>query len=63
MLGGNLGNFNISLMVPIEVPIQKYSSGPQHYNPVWDFFLTAGVKVCVLVTPPPQSWQWLRLEV
>ena len=31
-LGGTLENFQISLMVPIEVPIHKYFSGPQHYN-------------------------------
>ena len=30
---GNVGNFKISLMVSIEVPIHKYSSGPQNYNP------------------------------
>ena len=29
-----MGNLNISLMVPIEVPIQKYFSGLQNYNPV-----------------------------
>ena len=33
LLGGNLGNFFISLMVPIEVPIHKYFSEPQNYNP------------------------------
>ena len=29
-----MGNFAISLMVPIEVPIHKYFSEPQNYNPV-----------------------------
>ena len=33
-LGGNLGNFLISFMVLIEVPIHKYFSEPQNYNPV-----------------------------
>ena len=33
-LGGNLGNFFISFMVPTEVPIHKYFSEPQNYNPV-----------------------------
>ena len=32
-LGGTLGDFKISLVVLIEVPIRKYFSGPQHYNP------------------------------
>ena len=32
-LGGNLGNFLISFMVLIEVPIHKYFSEPQNYNP------------------------------
>ena len=35
-LGGNLGNFLISFMIPIEVPIHKYFSEPQNYNPVKD---------------------------
>ena len=35
LLGGNLGNFLTSLMVPIEVPIHKYLSEPQNYNPVF----------------------------
>ena len=29
LIGGNLGNFTISLMAFIEVPIQIYFSGPQ----------------------------------
>ena len=33
-VGGNLGNFKVSLMVSKEVPIHKYLSGPQNYNPV-----------------------------
>ena len=32
-LGGTLGNVSISLMGSIEVPIQKYFSGPQNYTP------------------------------
>ena len=28
-----MGNFLISFMVPIEVPIHKYFSEPQNYNP------------------------------
>ena len=32
-LGGNLGNFLISLVVPTEVRIDKYFSEPQNYNP------------------------------
>ena len=32
-LGSNLGNFNISLMFLIEVPIHKYFTGPQNCNP------------------------------
>ena len=33
-LGGNLGNFLISFMVLMEVPIHKYFSGPQNCIPV-----------------------------
>ena len=32
-LGGNLGTVLISFMVPTEVPIHKYFSEPQNYNP------------------------------
>ena len=41
-LGGNLRNFKISLMVPIEVPIHKYFSGPQNYNPGGNTYTTTG---------------------
>ena len=33
-----MGNFKSSFMVPIEVPIHKYFTEPQNYNPVL-FFL------------------------
>ena len=36
-LGGSLGDFTISFMVPLEVPFQKYFKGPQNYNPAGRF--------------------------
>ena len=36
-LGGSLGNCLSSLMVPVEVPIHKYFSGPRNYHPAQDF--------------------------
>ena len=45
LLGGNVVNFKIPLMVSKELPIHKYSSGPQNYNPVYDMILQLRLRV------------------
>ena len=50
-LGGNLGNFLISFMVLIEVPIHKYFSEPQNYNPVQVYYNKPPNRALVDVAP------------
>ena len=38
VLGGTLGDVKICFMVSIEVPIYRYFSGPQNYNPEYEPF-------------------------
>ena len=55
--GGNLGNCKSSRMVCKEIPIHKYFSGPQNYNPGM-FRCSSGRSAM-----PPDTWFVLYKEL